>query len=144
VASLVEGMFDQAAKLNNLPLEAWGYEAPDGMVPLLLDHDELADQLRAHAARLQARHHALVTAREGKRATRPERPLPRIVTDWAAEIYEHLTKRPPTKTVDPATRESRGAFLTLLEELFRIFAIDAKAAAQLKLWQERQRLRKKR
>lgn len=140
----IRQMRDLATELDNLPLELWGYDAPHGIPPLLLDHDGLADQLRAHSVRLLVRRDLLVAGRQGKKTTRPERPLPRIVTDWAAEAFEHLSGHPPTKTVNPATHKSRGRFLTLLGSLFDIFAIDAKAQAQFKLWQERQRLRKRR
>jgi len=122
-------MNDLAAGLAALPLELRGYDAPDGIPPLARDHIDLHNDLLVHAARLSARRDLLVAGRDGKRDTRPERVLARVVTDLAAEAIEHLTGLPPI----------RKPFLALLGELFRIFAVEASPRSQYDAWRARGR-----
>ncbi|WP_395675989.1 hypothetical protein [Inquilinus sp.] len=137
----IEWMDKASDGLAALPLELWGYDAPDGRPPLALDRAGLANELRAHIARLSARREALVAARGEKQSTRPERPLPRVVTDLAAEAFEHLNGYPPNRAADPATRDASARFRTLLAALFSIFIPGTRVSArsQLNAWNARRR-----
>lgn len=134
-------MDDLEAWLVSLPLELWGYDAPDGRPPLALDRAGLANELRAHCARVLARRDALVVGRDGKQSTRPERPLPRVLTDLAAEAFEYLNGYPPITAADPATRTAPARFRALLDDLYPVFIPGTRVSArsQLNAWNARRR-----
>ena len=99
-------MRDLSAVLATLSPELWGYDAPDGTPPIALDRINLHNELLAHAPRLSARRDELAAARGGKRSTRPERPLPRLITDVAADAFKSLNGYPPIRTDDPWRRSA--------------------------------------
>jgi hypothetical protein len=76
------------------------------------------------------------------RARCPRQRCARLVTSWAAVVFQVLTGSEPTIRVHPDTSRAYGPMLEFLEELFRIFGIKASAEHYMKEYRARSRAQK--